>query len=88
MKKNYWITNVDTVLKIAELAIKEKITMQQAFEKLLKKGEIKPEYLGNGEMDGDLLTGNLREQGIRVKNFNEEIRKNEKKKTKKKNSTN
>jgi len=70
-KRSYWKTDIDTAIKIAELAVKEKITMQEAFNKLIKSGEIKPEYLGDGEMDGDLLAGNLREEGIRVFNVRE-----------------
>ncbi len=46
----------------------------EVIELLIKKGKV-PKYLGNTEKDTDQLTGDLREEGIKVLNLNEEERK-------------
>jgi len=46
--------------------------IQVLLYKLVKKKKAK--FIGNTDMDGDLLTGNLREKGIRIQNLNEEYR--------------
>lgn len=46
--------------------------VQQLLFKLTKENKAK--FLGVTEMDGDLLTGNLRENKIKVLNLNEEQR--------------
>lgn len=48
----------------------------QEFMEIAKKKNKKIKCLGQTLMDSDLLTGNLREQGIKVLNLNEEKRKN------------
>lgn len=48
---------------------------EELFE-IAKKYNIKIEGLGSSEKDVDLLTGDLREEGLKVLNLNEEMRKN------------
>ena len=62
------------MIKIAEYSVAKKITMQQAFDELLKDKEIFPEFVCDSEMDGDLITGNLREQGLKIDSINENLR--------------
>jgi len=77
MKKNkeqlVWMTDIDTYAEIVELAQKRgKKTgdsMQQEFEEILKKRKIK--LLGQTDYDLDLLTGNIREMGLKVLNLKE-----------------
>ena len=50
---------------------------KEFFEILKKKGK-KIEFLGIPNQDSDLITGNLREKGIKILNLNEEMRRNKK----------
>jgi len=50
---------------------------EELFE-IAKKYGIKIDKLGETEKDADLLTGDLREEGLKVLNLNEEQRKREK----------
>jgi len=79
-----WTMNVDTYLQVMEEAIilgkergkKEGEEMSQEFFEIAKKKGIldKIKYLGETEMDKDLLTGNLREKGFKILNPDEEER--------------
>ena len=74
-KNALWLTDIDTTIEMYQLAKDENISLQEAFEKILKKKRDKIKFLGTTEKDGDLLTGDLREKGQRILNINEEIRK-------------
>ena len=45
----------------------------EEFQEIAKKLNIKITYLGKSEMDASLLTGNLREEGKKILNLNEEM---------------
>ena len=72
---NVWNINLDTFLEIMELAKKRGKkageSMQEEFEEVRKKHPEKFKHLGTTDKDGDLLTGDLREEGIKVLNLDE-----------------
>lgn len=71
--------DLDTYLEIVELAKsngkKSGDSMQREFEEIMKLHPEKIKYLGETEQVIDLLTGNLRENKIRVLNLKEIERK-------------
>lgn len=83
MKKNsknqnnliWTLDNIGTVLEIYELGLihgkKAGDSLQEEFEEILKKKKEKFKLLGETDQDIDLLTGNLREQGLKILNFKE-----------------
>lgn len=80
-------TDIDTALEIMELAKKHGKkpgdSMQEEFEEVKKSGKVK--LIGLTDKDCDLLTGNLREKGLKILNLNEiERRKNGSSKDKRK----
>lgn len=79
-KRAMWLTDIDTVIEVYELAKKENITLQQAFEKVLPARDDKIKFIGTTDKDGDLISGELRERGHKILNINElERRKNNEK---------
>jgi len=79
--------NIDTYIKIMEEAIKlgkergkkegDNIE-QEFFEIAAKKNKLdKIQYLGQSEQDKGLITGNLREKGIKIIDLDEEKRRKE-----------
>ncbi len=77
----FWLTDIDTTIEVYELAKKEKITLQEAFEKVLKVRDDKIKLLAITEQDTSTLTGDLRESGLKVLDITEKARKNGNKKT-------
>lgn len=75
--KQLWSLTIDQYLEVVELAQKNGVkpgeSMQKEFEIVAKKYNLIP--LGQTDMDKDLLTGNLREEGINVLNIDELKRK-------------
>lgn len=82
MNKLY-ITDIETTLKIFELAKKHGKkagdNIQDEFDEIRKQYPDKFQFLGKTDKDKDLLCGDLRENGIRVINPDEEKRRNENK---------
>lgn len=78
-KKALWTIDINTYMDIVHLAKKHgKKTgdnMQSEFEEVLKTKKDKIKLLGITETDIDLLTGNLREHGVKVLNLKEIERK-------------
>ena len=78
-----WITDLDTYLEICELALKHGKkagdSMQEEFDEIRKKYQDKIKHLSQTEKDVDQITGDLRENGLRILNLNEEERKRKKK---------
>lgn len=55
---------------------KEGDDIGEEFFEIMKQKNLSADYLGCAEnIDADLLSGNLRENGIYVRNLNEELRK-------------
>jgi len=84
-KKNYLIMLTAEELKEAisnEMIDKRRnisnIEVQEVVERLVIEGKAK--VIGTTNKDGDLLTGELREQGLKIKNINEEIRRDKRRK--------
>lgn len=76
---NLIMTDIDTVLEIYDLAQKNGKkagdNIQAEFEEVMKKKAEKFKLLGQTEQDLDLMTGNLREQGVKIFNIHENERK-------------
>ena len=68
------LMTVDELIKILEKDPSK--TLAEHEDEIREKGKIIG-IVPDG-MDGDLLTGELRESGFRVKNINEELRRKEK----------
>jgi len=70
-----WAIDVETYLEIVELAIKHGKksgdNMHEEFEEILKKKKDKFELLGGTDKDIDLITGDLREKGLKILNIKE-----------------
>lgn len=91
-KKYMYSMSVDVLLQCYEDAVKLARSRgkkpgedfgKELFEIAKQKGLIKDiECIGTTNKDADLLTGDLREKGLKVLNINEEIRKKKKKKEK------
>ena len=83
MKQMYVVNDLDFILKVWDLAKsrgkKPGDSCQAEFDELLKIDPGAVTYLGNTEFDVDLMSGNLREQGIKVTNLNEIERQNKEK---------
>ena len=85
---NVWTITIEEFLPIYEEAIllgikrgkKVGDNIEKEFFEILKKynKENKLKYLGKTKQDSDLLTGNLREKGLKILNINEINRKLEK----------
>jgi len=80
-KTAFWLTDIDTTIEVYELAKKEGITLQEAFEKVLKVRDDRIKILAISDQRENTLTGDLRESGLKVLDINEEAKKNENKKT-------
>lgn len=66
----------EEVIKLARLRGKKPgEDIGQEFMEVAYTNKKKVKYLGKTEQDIDMLTGNLRENGLRVLNLNEELRK-------------
>lgn len=80
---NVWTMNLDDYLEIMEEAIKlgkerekkEGDNLEIEFFEIAKKKGKTPKHLGMTDKDSDLLTGDLRETGLKILNLNEEERK-------------
>lgn len=80
---NLWQISLDDYLEIMEEAIKlgkskgkkEGDNLETEFFEIAKQKNKIPKYLGSTKMDIDLLTGNLRENGLKILNLKEEERK-------------
>ena len=75
-KKNMFLINdIDFLLKVYDLARehgkKPGESIQEEFEELLKQNPEAVTLMGTTEEDIDMLSGNLREQGIKVTNLSE-----------------
>lgn len=74
---NIWMLDIDTVLKIYELAQQHGKqageSIEEEFLQIMKQQPEKFKHLGKTEQDASLFTGNLREEGLKVLNLNEEI---------------
>lgn len=79
MKNQAWKLDIGTYLEICELALKNGKkpgqSMQSEFEEILKKKKDKIKLLGETDKDIDLLTGDLRENGLKILNMKEIERK-------------
>jgi len=78
---NLFITDLETMCEIWDLAKKNNKTAgdscQKEFEEILGKKPEKFTYIGETDKDIDLLTGDLRENGLKILNLKEiERRKN------------
>jgi len=73
--KHAFMMDIDTYLEIVELAHKHGKkagdSLQAEFEEVLKLKKVKIKYLGATNKDADLLTGDLREEGLNILNLNE-----------------
>ena len=79
--KNFiFMLDIDTYLEIYELAKSHGKqagdSMQEEFEEILKKKRDKFKFLGATNDNIDMITGNLREEGLRVLNMKEVERRN------------
>ena len=74
--KSVWMTDIETILEVYELAKqhgkKPGDSIEEEFIEIMKKKQIKP--IGSTDQDIDMLTGNLRENGIKVRNLKEDER--------------
>lgn len=74
-----WSFTIDQYLEVIDLAqLNGKVAgdlMTEEFEVIAKKYNLKP--LGTTELDIDMLTGELRDSGIKVSNIKEIERQNE-----------
>ena len=74
-----WQINLDDYIEIMEEAIKlgkergkkEGDNLEQEFFEIATKKNKIPKHLGTTEKDIDLLTGDLRENGLKIFNMNE-----------------
>ena len=77
-----WSTDTDTLLEIYKLGMnrgkKPGDSIQEEFDEIRAQFPEKFTFLGVTEQDADLLSGNLRENGLHVLNMNE-IKKNDNK---------
>jgi len=75
INQSLFVVDVDACIEIIELATKNEKKqgdhMQEEFDIILKKSPEKFTYIGNTDLDCDLLVGNLREKGLRIFNMNE-----------------
>ena len=80
---NLWTTNLDDFIEIMEEAIKlgkergkkKGDNLEAEFFEIAKKKNKMPKHLGATEKDIDLLTGDLREEGLKIINMKEIERK-------------
>ena len=81
MKNQAWHMDLGTYIEICELALKHGKkpgeSMQEEFIEVLKKKQDKIKLIGETDKDVDLLTGNLRESGLKILNLKEIERKKE-----------
>jgi len=77
-----FITDIETMLTIFELAKKNGKkagdNCQEEFETILELCPEKFTYIGDTDKDIDLLTGDLRERGLKILNIKEIERRNQK----------
>jgi hypothetical protein len=81
MKNQLWSLTLDIYLEVVELAQKHGKksgdSMLEEFQEIRNKYPERFQYVGETEKDIDLLTGDLREEGLKVFNIKEEERKNQ-----------
>lgn len=74
-KKTMFMADIDTIFEVFELAKahgkKAGDNIQSEFDEILKKKPEKFKCLGTTDQDSDMLTGNLREKGLKIVNLNE-----------------
>ena len=75
-KKNLiWLTDINTMMKVYELAKKrgkkEGDNFQPEFFEVMEKTKSKIKLIGITDKDVDLLTGELREEGKKILNLKE-----------------
>ena len=79
-----FLMDLNTYLEIVELAKKRgkkaEDNMTSEFQEIIKKKADKINFLGNTNLDVDMITGNLREKGLKIFNMKEEERKKRRKK--------
>ena len=82
LKYNVFLVNANILMEVIELAKKNgKVygdSMQEEFDIVLKKHPEEFEFLGATKDDVDMITGNLREKGLKIKNLKEVDRKKKK----------
>lgn len=75
-----WVIDIDTMLEVYKLAQqrgkKAGENIEQEFLEVMKKKNMTP--VAKTDQDIDMLTGNLREEGMKILNMKEVDRKNEK----------
>jgi len=75
INQSLFIVDVDACIEIIELAMKngkkQGESMQKEFDIILNKSPEKFTYIGDTDLDCDLLVGNLREKGLKILNFKE-----------------
>jgi len=80
--KYAFLMDAETYLEIVGLAQKHGKkpgeSMKEEFEEVMKKRKDKIQFLGTTDKDIDLLTGELRERGLKIYNSKEEERKRKK----------
>ncbi len=82
---NIWSVSIDDYITIMEEAIvlgkqrgkKPGDNLEQEFFEIAKKKNKLPKYIGQTEMDKDLLLGNMREEGLKVTSLEELQKRNE-----------
>lgn len=78
-KNSVFYMDISIYLEIVKLAQehgkKPGDSMQEEFLEILKKKRKEIEYLGNTDKDKDLLLGDLREEGLKIFDLDEERRK-------------
>ena len=84
MHKMYIIKDIEAYFNICDLAKKngKKVgdSMQEEFEVVSKEHPEYFEFVGDSELDIDMLAGELRDKGVKVLNMKEERRRNEREK--------
>jgi hypothetical protein len=75
LNQSMFMTDIETTLEIFELAKnngkKPGDNCQEEFDIILKQKPHKFIYLGNSDKDVDLMSGNLREKGLKILNLKE-----------------
>jgi len=75
MANDVWLMTPEIYMEIYRLAVKhgKKVgdSMAEEFKEILQKRKGEIEHLGTSDKDADLLTGNLREEGLKIINLRE-----------------
>ena len=74
-RQMYIVNDIDFMLKVWDLAKsrgkKQGDSVEDEFNELLKDNPGAVTFVGNTDLDADMLTGELRDQGVKVTNMNE-----------------